>query len=494
MNGSRLCVVAMAATLDELRRQRDAATDADLVELRLDRLEPGAIDVAGALAGRRTPVIVTCRPVWEGGHFAGSEEDRRRVLAEALRLGAEHVDVEWRAGFDDLVAGPARARIVLSHHAFDGVPADLADRARQMRATGPGIVKIAAMTRRLADTVSVLEVSRAMAMPGRSVCIAMGECGEISRICPARFGSAWSYAGAVEGIGQLGPATLRDRYRFRALTAATPLYGIVGRPVGHSVSPAMHNAAFGATGVDGVYLPLPAESADDFVGFARAFDLAGASVTIPFKVALAALASVVDPLAREIGAINTLRRRAGVWEATNTDVAGFLQPLEERRVPLRGARAAVVGAGGSARAVVAGLRTSGAAITVHARQADAARALAASNPGVRVGTWPVAAGEWDLLVNCTPVGMHPLVDASPVEARALTGGTVYDLVYNPLETRLLREAARAGCVTIGGLDMLVAQARDQFSWWTGVRPDAEVMRAAALARLAEFRTHEDHVV
>lgn len=495
MMPQRLCIVAMAATLDDLRRQRDAASDADLVELRLDALPPGELDVAGAMQGRRTPVIATCRARWEGGHFAGSEEERRQVLAQALALGAEYVDIEWQAGFQDLVHGTQRERIVLSHHTFDGVPTDVAHRAREMRASGTGVIKLAAMTQRLSDAATLLQVARAVRTPGeaeprRAIVIAMGECGEVSRVCPSRFGSAWSYAGSVAGIGQLGPRALLDRYRFRSLTPDTRLYGIVGRPVGHSVSPAMHNAAFGATGVDGVYLSLPAVDVDDFVTFAREFSVSGASVTIPYKVALKERVDCVDPLAGEVGAINTLRMDGDRWQATNTDVAGFLSPLTDRGSVLRDMRVAVVGAGGSARAVVVALRSAGARVTVHARRASSAQALADAFSDVAAGPWPVSDGSWDLLVNCTPVGMHPDVGASPVAATELagpTGRTVYDLVYNPLETQLLKEARRAGLTTVGGLDMLVAQAREQFLLWTGIRPDAAVMREAALARLAEFR-------
>lgn len=497
MSQSQLCVVAIATTLEELRRQRDAATTADLVELRLDRLAPGELHVAGALQGRGKPVIATCRATWEGGHFEGSEAERRRVLEQALALGAEFVDVEFSAGFTDLVSGPARSRIVLSSHDFTGVPGDLLARAQAMRATGAAVIKLAAMTHTLRDTVTVLETARAFRQADvavdaqttvgpRAIFIAMGPTGDISRIAPARFGSAWTYAGQVEGIGQIGPRHLLSLYNFRATGPDTPLYGILGKPVSHSVSPAMHNAAFRQTGIDGLYIGLPAADLDDFFSFAAAFGLAGASVTIPYKVAVGDRVATVDPLAREIGAINTLKKDGDRWAGANTDVAGFLRPLLDRGVSLSGARVAVVGAGGSARAVIAGLQQQQAHSTVHAR--DAARiAPLVDDFGVTVGGWPVPSGGWDLLVNCTPVGMYPQVDASPVASDALTGTTVYDLVYNPLETRLLREAAQAGCAVIGGLDMLVAQAQDQFAWWTGTRPDAGVMRQAALARLAEFR-------
>jgi shikimate dehydrogenase len=331
----------------------------------------------------------------------------------------------------------------------------------------------------------------------------MGDRGWASRVCAAKFGWAWTYAGSLSGVGQLGPQALLNEYRFRSIGPATALYGIVGLPVSHSVSPAMHNAAFSAAGLDAVYLPLPAADVDDFVEFARAISLKGASITIPYKVSIADRMDDVDPLARSVGAVNTLRVSGTRWEGANSDVAGFLQPLRDRQVKLAGLRSAVLGAGGSARAVVAGLSSAGAEVTVHARDRSRAEQVAQTgrpgSPGspkinIATGEWPPPPGSWDLLVNCTPVGMHPLVDDSPIRAEALTGRFVYDLIYNPAMTRLLGEAQAAGCAIIGGLDMLVAQAQDQFQWWTGIRPDAEVMRGAATRRLAEFRSDEDHIV
>jgi len=328
---------------------------------------------------------------------------------------------------------------------------------------------------------------------GPSVVIAMGDRGVASRVVPDRFGSVWTYAGSLSAVGQLDVRTLIETYRFRALSPMAHLYGLVGLPIGHSVSPAMHNAAFRATSTDAVYLPLPACDADDFMSFARGVGLKGASVTIPFKVALFERVDETDEPSRPIGAINTLQAVDGRWMGLNTDVSGFMRPLRERAVQLRGVRAAILGAGGSARAVAVALARSGAVVSVHARNGARANDVAALASG-RVGGWPVPPGSWDVLVNCTPIGMHPHIADTPVSMEALTGRVVYDLVYNPPDTRLLREAARAGCVAIGGLDMLVGQAEEQFHIWTNVRPPAGVMRAAAVKRLAEFVGDEHHVI
>jgi 3-dehydroquinate dehydratase/shikimate dehydrogenase len=485
-----LCVTVAAETTAELCRQRDEAIGADLVELRLDSVRDP--DVTAALAGRRPPVIVTCRPVWEGGGFRGPEEVRKRLLMDALAQGAEYVDLEWRAGFDDVIASVQGRRIVLSMHDFDAVPADLPARVRAMASTGAEVVKVAVKANRLVDVVALLQLGGQMPQAGRLVLIGMGDHGLLSRVLPGRFGSAWTYAGAIAEVGQVGLRTLEHVYRFREIGDGTRLYGIVGRPVQHSVSPAMHNAAFRALNIDAVYLPLPAVNADDFVTFGRAVGIAGASVTIPYKVSLADRVDALSAGARRVGAINTIRADDGRWTGENTDVTGFLEPLRTR-VALRGLRAVVLGAGGAARAVAEGLTSSGCAVSVHARHRWQAEQMAALTSAA-VGDWPPAAGNWDLLVNCTPVGQFPGTDETPVPSEHLTGRYVYDLVYNPPATRLLREAAAAGCETLSGLDMLVAQAQAQFQWWTGVQAPAEVMRQAALARLAEYVRDEDDVV
>ncbi|HVC20845.1 MAG TPA: shikimate dehydrogenase [Vicinamibacterales bacterium] len=481
MARTRLCVTVSAPTTAELRRRRDACPDADLVELRLDAVRD--LDVAAALQGRPGPVVVTCRPRWEGGAFAGSEEERRRILAEALALGAEFVDVEWKAGFDDLVAQEGGRRIVISHHDFTGVPDDLSARLRAMRATGAAVTKLAVQAHRLADCLPLLDAGAAAGADGRLVLLAMGPAGFATRALAARFGSCWTYAGSEAGLGQIPAARLVSEFRFRESTPATAVYGLVGAPLAHSVSPAMHNAAFRAAGLDAVYVPLEAADADDFLQVADRLGVRGVSVTIPYKEALYARAGRTDPVARRVGAVNTLRREPDGWHATNTDVEGFLAPLAGR-MALAGARVAVLGAGGAARAVAIAAAGAGAQVTVHARTAGRAEAVARLAGGT-AGPCAPPPGSWDLLVNATPVGQFPHPDASPMRADSLTGRLVYDLVYNPATTRLLREAAAAGCRTLGGLEMLVAQARAQFAWWTGASPDARVMTMAAVTRLAE---------
>ena len=317
---------------------------------------------------------------------------------------------------------------MISSHNFDGIPDDIGDHYRAMRATGAAVVKVAAATRGLCDTLALAALGRGGGAE-RRVVIGMGPAGVASRVLAGRFGSCWTYAGDGVAPGQIELPRLRDEYRFPAITSRTAIYGVVGSPVSHSLSPAMHNAGFAAAGIDAVYLPLEARDVDDFVQFASAVPLRGASVTAPFKEALAARVADIDPVGRQVGAINTLRCGDTGWHGLNTDVQGFVETLLGR-IRLPGVRAAVLGAGGAARAVAVALAGAGATVAICARD-GAKGAAAAAAVGVTSGDFPPPAGSWDLLVNTTPAGTWPDVVATPLPDGPFSGRLVYDLVYNP---------------------------------------------------------------
>jgi 3-dehydroquinate dehydratase/shikimate dehydrogenase len=472
-----------ADSMAELRRRRDEPSRADLVELRLDGVPD--VDVEAALAGRRSPVIVTCRPVWEGGRFDGSEDERRRILERAMALGAEYVDVEWRAGFDSVIRARGGAGVVVSLHDFDGVPRDLAARYAAMRATGASVVKLAVTARRLADCLLLADLGYDAA-GDRTVLIAMGTPGVPTRVLPSRFGSCWTYGGDA-APGQVDVGTLVDGYRVRQQSSSTAIYGLLGSPLAHSVSPAMHNAFFAAARLDAVYLPLEAESIDDFLAFAcdARVALRGASITAPFKVGATAFVAEIDAVAASAGAVNTVRRDAHGWIGTNTDVPALLSTLPPA-LDVASSRVAVLGAGGAARAVVVALRGRGARPTVYSRRTQADGSFDSAGTPLLSGLPP--RGSWDVLVNATPVGTYPATDDTPIPLSLLNEGLVYDLVYNPPVTRLQREARGAGCAVIGGLEMLVRQAELQAEFWTGLGPPAGVMRRAAVAALGPRRS------
>jgi 3-dehydroquinate dehydratase/shikimate dehydrogenase len=452
-----ICETVTAPTLAELRRRRDDARDADLVELRLDGVED--VDVAGALAGRRRPVVVTCRRLDDGGAWDGDEADRLTLLGEAVRLGAEYVDVEARVDNARLPRGE-RTRMILSHHDFVGVATVLPARVRAMRQRAPdALLKIAAMTPTVGSAVRLRD---ATADAGDRLVVGMGPGGLLTRVRPQLFGSAWTYAGSA-APGQVATRELVDTYRLRDVSAAATLLALGGMPLGHSASPAIHNAALGANGCDAVYVPVEAASAAEFLEAANRFGIAGASITTPLKTGWEGLGVRLDPVAATVGAINTLVRRGDEWVACNFDVDACLAPLISRGIDVRGQRVTILGAGGAARAAAFALSRAGARVVVSARRPDRARTIAEAFD-VAASSWPPAPG-WDVLVNATTVGMWPADDESPLAHEMLEGGTVYDLVYNPAETLLLRAARARGLQTIGGGEMLLAQAARQFEWW-----------------------------
>lgn len=267
------------------------------------------------------------------------------------------------------------------------------------------------------------------------------------------------------------------------ISGATQVYGIIGNPVRHSMSPAMHNAAFAAAGLDKIYAAFPAPDAAAAVRAIRALGIMGASVTIPHKQAVIPELDSVDPVAAAIGAVNTIVRREDKLHGANTDWLGANQALAQA-LELRGARVLILGAGGSARAIGFGLKEAGAQIALASRTPASGRELARQLACPWLPLEQAAAERADALINATSVGMSPRETASPMPAAALANfPVVMDIVYAPLQTRLLREAAAAGCRCIDGLAMLLHQGAAQFTMWTGLEAPLAVMRQSLLAKL-----------
>lgn len=261
MSTSLLCETVTGHTLAELTRARDAADAADLVELRLDGVRD--LNVATALAGRRKPVIVTCRPTWEGGRFDGSEGAREVILRKALDLGADYVDVEFKAGFERLIAAHSE-RVIVSAHDFDGVPDDLASRVDAMRGTGAAVIKVVVTPARLTETLPLMDIAE----EGDAVVIGMGDAGLPTRLLASRFGSRWTYGGKGAAPGQMPARRMLEQFRFRQIGDDTSIFGVVSDRGIHSLSAVMHNAAFTAAGIDAVCVPLAAADFADFLTFA----------------------------------------------------------------------------------------------------------------------------------------------------------------------------------------------------------------------------------
>ncbi len=477
----RICVAIRESTTElAIAAARRAASWADIVEIRADFIRD--LDLARLFREKPCPILFTLRPRSEGGEYDGSEFSRIETLVEAASLGADWVDVEYSAFWRGVLETVERRKVILSHHNFDHTPQALESLVDEMRSTGARIVKIATMAKRLSDNLAVAGALKHAASRGIELCaLAMGPQGVPSRILGPAWGSWMAFAslpgGEPTAEGQVSAEQLAELYRIRRIHPGTRLYGVVGKPLSHSLSPHLHNAVFAAQDRDAVYIPLEPVDIDDFTRFCETVPLQGASVTIPFKEAAHALAASISVEANQTGAVNTLLRRGGAWHGENTDVEGFLRPLR-KRTRIGRLRVVVLGAGGAARAVVCGLTAQGARVCVVARNPAQAQRLAGKF-GVEDAPWgEIRNMSWDLLVNTTPVGMYPDVDESPVPADWLVGRWVYDLVYNPKETKLLKDAVRRRCRVIYGSEMFLAQAVKQQQLWFGVRPPEGIMQAA----------------
>ena len=460
-----------------------------LVELRLDYLQ-GEVQVKRLLKDRPCPVIVTCRRKSDGGRWEHSEEARLRLLRTAIVEGADYIDLE-----DDVAATVPRygaTKRIVSHHDFAKTPADLTLLHKRLASMNADIVKIATMANHPTDNLRMLQMVHASKVPTVGIC--MGDIGVPTRILGGRGGAPFTYATFNEertlAPGQIGWRQMREMYRYDSITPATRIYGVVADPVAHSLSPVVHNAALAAVGIDAVYLPfrVPAEQIDEFILGASRWPLAGLSVTIPHKEAVLRHATQVDDLVKSIGAANTLSFSAGGISAFNTDATAAVESL---MAALQGEEASsgdaakgmktalVLGAGGAARAVAFGLKQRGIEVTLASRTLDRAKKIA-TEVGCKAVDWAARHRmPYDCVVNATPLGMHPNVDESPYEKEHLRPYmVVFDTVYNPENTLLIKEARSVGCRIVTGVEMFVRQASIQYRIWNGAEPPAQVMRDA----------------
>lgn len=460
-----------------------AEKKAELVELRVDYMRKRP-DIGLLLKERPTPVVVTCRRRSDRGRWFGTEEQRQAILREAIIAGAEYVDLE-----DDIAKSVRRygkTKRIVSYHNFDETPVELYDIHRRMAQCDADIIKIVTMANSPADNVRMLEMVSAAEIPTVGFC--MGELGTISRILCGRAGSPFTYASFSRerelAPGQLSYAEVRNLYRYNRITKDTKVFGVIGDPIAHSKSPLIHNAAFRKLGIDAVYLPLRIP-ADVLQPSLKEFDrlrISGYSVTIPHKEAALQFCDIMADETDLIGAANTLIRHDDEWIATNTDAPAALDVIQQGLkkaggvTDLAGRRVLILGAGGVSRAVGYALIRAGAAVSISNRSRERGRELAAELECQFVSWENRGAETCEVLINCTSVGMHPNLDESPFEQHWLGDSTlVFDTVYNPEQTLLLKHARERGCPTVSGVEMFVQQAARQFELFTGQPAPTEYM-------------------
>ena len=480
------------------RQLREALRHARTVELRLDwlagerELARFLLDLRRTRFGRRMTLIATCRRKEAGGRFLGSISAQLAVLHRAIAAGCQWIDLEVEslgagASFTgDLCTG--KARRILSFHDFAKTPTKSDTRKllgrfeHAARTAGFDAVKMATQCNSIGESLRVLGLARDKR---NAIAVPMGEIATPARILALREGSALAYAPVERATapGQLPLAAMCELYRASELNRQTRVYGLIGDPIGHSLSPVLHNAGFAARDVDAVFLPFLVRELDDFVAAIGPLRLGGFSVTIPYKQRIIRHLDDCDPLAREIGAVNTVVVRGrGKLFGYNTDYIGVLRALE-RRMSIAGSRVLIFGAGGAARAVAFALARAGASVSICARRQEPARKLALAVHGETIPRQALRREFFDAIVNSTPVGMHPHTSDSPLEARELNCRLVFDTIYRPQRTKLLQLAAGRGIETVSGLDMFLAQGVAQWEIWMGERAPEGAMRRAVVAAL-----------
>ncbi len=459
---------------------------AELVELRLDYIS-SRVNIQRLLKDRPCATVITVRREQDGGKFTGSEDARLMMLREAIANGVEYVDLE------DDIAGKiprfGKTKRIISYHNFRNTPDNLREVHDRMKALDADIVKIATMANQPHDDLRVLEMMQESDCPTIGMC--MGDIGTPSRILGPKFGAPFTYATfhheRALAPGQLSYDQMVNVFRHNNINSKSAVYGVVADPVGHSLSPQIHNAAFGAAGIDAVYVPfrVPFDVLGQFVEDVPRLGIKGLSVTIPHKEAISKFLTKVDPAVKGIGAVNTVLFKGEEVLGYNTDYKAAMDCLEHalggavlpgQTSPLQDKKVLVLGAGGVSRAVMYGLQRRGAKVTIASRTKQRAQYLADTFGGKCI-EWAARHVPADIIVNCTPVGMHPNVDESPFNKSNLKPTmVVFDTVYNPESTLLLKEARSHGCRVVTGVEMFIRQAALQFLLFTGQEASEPLMR------------------
>lgn len=490
----KVCIALGLPTVEKLLEQaeKEVAAGEHFLEFRLDYLarpEAGAKAIGVFLAKHpEVALLATCRRHQNHGKYNGVIEDQMKILDAAINAGAQAIDVEIETAektTSRLEHMRAKAHLIVSWHNYEGTPL-LEPVLRRMMKVPADAYKLVTTAKKPSDAAKVLGLQKAHPKVPM-ILLAMGEVGFATRVLCNAQGSIYTYAApnSVEGTaaGQISARMLRQTYRIDKITKAAKIYGVVADPVRHSLSPAVHNRAFQARRLDAVYLPFLVQPAHlkDFLTLCDSLPVQGFSVTIPHKLRIMRYLDVIDPLARRIGAVNTVWKKAGKWRGTNTDAAAVTKPLA-KRVKLNRSTVLLVGNGGAARSAAFALGDAGAKVVITGRNPDRVRALAKMCGAEPMLKEHLNGKKYDALVHATPMGMWPHMNECFFDG-VVPAEVIFDMVYNPLETQLMQRAKAQGAEVIPGLEMFLTQAAQQFEIWTGESAPLSVMEKAALEAL-----------
>lgn len=487
----RVCIALGFPTAAQLREaaEREYKDGNCFFEFRLDHLrDPSSAFPVIRDLRRNAPevhVLATCRHRLAHGNFGGPLEDQVSILESAAKSGAQLVDLEIES-LEHVSSVPntfrQAAALIVSYHNFRNTP-PLDPVLRRLRRFPAEAYKVATTARKPSDNLRLINLLRERP-PVPLIALAMSETGTLTRVLGPSLGCLFTYAAPGEHAGtapgQIPAKLFRTLYHPEKLTRQSRVYGVIASPVAHSKSPVIHNRAFHARRLDAVYLPflVGAPQLSDWMKLASTLPVAGFSVTIPHKQRILRHLDIVEPLARRIGAVNTVWRKAGKWRGTNTDADGVLKPLCKHMRPANSS-VLIVGYGGAARAAAFTLSDARARVTITGRNIKAAQALARAVKGEAVTLAESQCSRYDALVHATPVGMFPNVNQCIFEG-SIPADVVLDMVYNPYETVLLKRAREQGAEVIPGSAMLIEQAASQFEIWTGESAPRTAMQAALL--------------
>jgi 3-dehydroquinate dehydratase/shikimate dehydrogenase len=471
-----------------LEKATSVVKESPFLEFRLDYLEKPLLALPKLkhffADNTAATAIATCRRSANGGKFSGNLAAELEILTKAAAAGFHLVDLELESAESLKKADLQHLRdtgvgLIISHHDFTATK-DLDNIFARIERFAPDFIKIVPTAKSLFDNVTLIRFLERMNDHTNIIGICMGEAGVISRVLGVRAGSAFTFAAATPGEetgpGQIAARTLLETYRIDHVDAATKVYGVAGNPIRSSLSPIMMNTAFRRETVNAVYLALQTTRLSDLLKLVHEIPVQGVSITMPLKEEILPHLEQTDPLSAKIGAVNTIRLLDGKLYGFNTDVAGIVGPLE-KRLSLRGAKVLVLGAGGAARAAVFGVRDKGAEVFILNRTPETAQKLARQSGSKTIKKDALAKTTFDVIINATPVGMAGNKAAPILEAKDLNTRLVFDLVYNPLETPLIRMARQQSIPIITGIEMFVHQGARQFEIFTGKpAPEEEMFR------------------
>ncbi|XP_026404472.1 bifunctional 3-dehydroquinate dehydratase/shikimate dehydrogenase, chloroplastic-like isoform X1 [Papaver somniferum] len=507
-NSTLICAPIMGKSIDQMFIDMAKAKEigVDIVEIRLDYLSSFSPrqDLQNLIENCTMLTLFTYRPKWEGGEYEGDDSIRLDALKLAMELGADYIDVELQVAHEFISSLDEKIRekskIIVSSHNYHATPSveEIGDLVARIQSTGADIVKIATTAVDVADVAGMFQIivhSQVSHVP--FIGLVMTEKGLISRLLCPKYGGYLTFGTLEEGVvsapGQPTIKDLLDKYNLRHIGADTKVFGIIGKPVGHSKSPLLFNKAFKSVGFNGVYVPFLVDDLAKFLATYASADFAGFSCTIPHKEAALKCCDEVDPIAKLIGAVNTIVRRPsdGKLIGYNTDYIGAISAIEDGMrgsnkiyqgtgSPLAGKLFVVIGAGGAGKALAYGAKAKGARVVIANRTYERARELADLVGGdavtlAQLETFRPEDGM--VLANTTSIGMQPKIEETPIPKHALSAyALVFDAVYTPKMTRLLLEAEESGATVVTGVEMFIGQAYEQYERFTGLPAPKELFR------------------